>query len=171
MGRPRLFRTCTVSFVAQSDALAAKWRRFNEGIDRVRAAQRGTDEGMMNDAINAALHALYELWEYWRASAAARPSGDDGFVRGNPDGETAAALVHARGATTHRVFQEHGDFTDTYANDYYDHYGCWRWEKFSDPKYPHRDGWYSTHVAGHEVSDPFEAARRWLSLQPELSTS
>ena len=150
--------------------MTAKWRRFNEGVDRVRAAQGGTDEAKMNDAVNAALHALYELWEYWRANAPTRPSGDDASVRGNHGGETAAALVHARGATTHRVFQEHGDFTDTYAKDYYDHYGCWRWEHFSDPKYPQRDAWYSAHVAGREVIEPFEAASRWLNVQPELST-
>jgi hypothetical protein len=156
--------------VPQVDALAAKWRRFNDGVDRVRSAQGAADEDKVRDAVNAALHALYELWEYWREKAPSRPGTDNDFVRTDPDGETAAALVHARGSTTHRVFQEHGDFTDTYAKEFYDHYGCWRWERFSDPRYPERDAWYETHVAEREVIEPFEAASRWLTAQPELST-
>jgi hypothetical protein len=159
--------------MAQVDAaLTAKWRRFDEGVDRVRSAQGAADDDEMHDVVNAVLHALYELWEYWRAKAPLRPGRDDDFVRSDPDGETAAALVHARGATTHRVFQEHGDFTDTYAKEFYDHYGCWRWEHFSDPdpRYAERDAWYKAHVAGHEVHEPLGAARRWLSKQPELST-
>ena len=112
----------------------------------------------MRDAVNAALHQLYELWEYWYLYAkASRPGTTDDLARGDPDGETAAALVYARGATAHRVFQEHGDFTDTYAKEFYDHYGCWRWEHFSDPKYAERDAWYKVHVAGREVIEPFEA--------------
>jgi hypothetical protein len=168
--RNTLVARCTVNFVTQADALTAKWRRFNEAVDRVRSAQAATDKAEIQDAVNAALHALYELWEYWRAKAPSRRGKDDDFVRSDPDGETAAALVHARGATTHRVFQEHGDFTDTYAQRFYDHYGCWRWEHFSDPnpKYTDRDTWYRTHVAGREVNEPFEAASRWLNKRPEL---
>ncbi len=64
------------------------------------------------------------------AKAPSRPGRDDDFVRGNADSETTAALVHARGATTHRVFREHGDLTDAYTDTYYDHYGSWRWEHF-----------------------------------------
>lgn len=40
--------------------------------------------------------------------------------RGHPDGETAAALVHARGAKTHCQV-DFGDFTDTIAERFYDH--------------------------------------------------
>ena len=124
----------------------------------------------MHDAVNAALNALYELWEYWRAMAPPRPNGDDAFVRGDPDGETTAALVYARGAQYHRVFQEHGDLTDAYTDSYYSHYGSWRWEQFSDPRYPLREGSYKTYVFEREVIEPFQAAQRWLSGQPELSS-
>jgi hypothetical protein len=40
--------------------------------------------------------------------------------RRHPDGETAAALVHARGAKTHCQV-DFGDFTDTIAERFYDH--------------------------------------------------
>jgi hypothetical protein len=150
-------------------ALTAKWRRFDDGDGRVRSAQRTANEDWMHDAVNSVLHALYGLWEYWRAHTPPRPGQDDDFVRSDADGETTAALVHARGATTHRVFQEHGDFTNTYAKKYYDHHGCWRWEPFSDPRYAERDAWYQAHVAGREVNEPLEAARRWLGKQSELS--
>jgi hypothetical protein len=125
----------------------------------------------MHDAVNAALNALYELWEYWRANAPSRPGGDDAFVRSDTDGEATAALVYARGAQHHRVFQEHGDLTDSYTDTFYDHYGCWRWGSFSDPKYPVRESWYKAHVDRREVIEPFESARCWLSAQAELSTS
>jgi len=157
-----------VGSVAQADPLRAKQRRFNDGVDRVRSALNSPDSDEMHDAINAALNALYELWEYWRAKAPSRPNGDDAFVRGDNDGETAAALVYARGAQYHRVFKEHGDLTDTYSDTYYDYYGAWRWGHFSDPHYPVREGWYKTHVAEREVMEPLQAAKRWLSAQPEL---
>jgi hypothetical protein len=157
-----------VGFMAQADPLTAKWRRFDVGVDRMRSAVGAAHSDEMHDAVNAALNALYELWEYWRANAPPRSNGDDAFVRGDIYGETTAALVYARGAQYHRVFQEHGDLTGTYSDTYYDHYGSWLWEHFSDPKYPVREGWYKAHVAGHEVVEPFKAARQWLSAQPEL---
>jgi hypothetical protein len=160
-----------VGFVAQADPLAAKWRRFNDGVDRVRSALNAANSDEMHDTVNAALTALYELWEYWRAKAPPRPGRDDAFVRGDADGETTAALVYARGAQFHRVFQEHGDLTDAYTDTYHDYYGSWQWEHFSDPKYPTREGWYETHVAEREVIEPFKVAQRWLSAQPELSRS
>jgi hypothetical protein len=83
-------------------ALTAKWRRFDDGVDRVRSAQRSADEDAMHDAVNAVLHALYELWEYWRTNTPPRPGRDDDFVRSDADGETTAALVHASTAAAFR---------------------------------------------------------------------
>jgi hypothetical protein len=114
--------------------LTAKWRRFNDGVDRARSALSSAESDEMHDSVNAALNALYELWEYWREHAPPRPGGDDAFVRADTDAETTAALVYARGGQTHRVFQEHGDLTDAYTDTYYDYYGSWRWGAFSDPK-------------------------------------
>jgi len=157
--------------VAQADPLRAKWRRFNAGVDRVRSALSSPNSDDMHDAVNAALNALYELWEYWRANAPSMPGGADTFMHGDTDGETTAALVYARGAQYHRVFQEHGDLTDAYTDTYYDHYGSWRWRRLSDPKYPVRESWYKAHVEKREVIEPFESALRWLSAQPELPMS
>jgi len=170
LGRPS--ERSTVSSVAQADPLTAKWRRFDAGVDRVGSALGAADSDEMHDAVNAALHALNELWEYWRAKAPSRPGNDDNaFVRADTDGETTAALVHARGAQDHRVFLEHGDLSDAYTDTYHDYYGSWQWGYFSDPTYAERDAWYKAHVAGREVIEPLEAARRWLSARPELSKS
>lgn len=156
-----------VGFVAQTNPLTAKWRRFDKGVSRVHSALSATPSVEMHDAAGAALDALYELWEYWSAKAEPKPN-ENAFVRGDTDGETTAALVYARGAGYHRVFQEHGDLTNTYSATYHGYYGSWRWEHFSDPKYPERERWYETHVAEREVIEPFKTARCWLSAQPEL---
>lgn len=73
------------------------------------------------------------------------------------------------GGTDSPGVPRHGDLTGAYTDTYYDRYGSWRWEAFSDPNYPVRESWYKMHVAGREVMEPFKAARRWLSAQPELS--
>jgi hypothetical protein len=57
----------------------------------------------------------------------------DQRVRGDPDGETAAALVHARGAKTH-ILEDFGRLTDTYGDAYRAYYGVWRWQDYSDPR-------------------------------------
>jgi hypothetical protein len=89
---------------------------------------------------------------------------------------TARRRDHAIRARQDRTLPQHtpvrpaGDVTDAYTDTYYDHYGSGRREAFSDPKYPPRGGWYKAHVAQREVMEPFKAARRWLSAQPEPST-
>ena len=50
--------------------------------------------------------------EYRQQRAGLTMNQADGRVRGDVDGETAAALVHARGAKTH-VFEEFGCLSDT----------------------------------------------------------
>ena len=85
------------------------------------------------------------------------------------DGETTAALAHARGAKTH-VFEDFGQLTDTYSDTYRDYYGVWRWQDYSEPhgRFASRDGWYARHMAREEILPPLEAALRWTSIQPEL---
>ena len=63
----------------------------------VRAAVDGTDKTGVPDAVAGVLDALYDLWEYWQLHAALTMKQADERVRGDPDGETAAALVHACG--------------------------------------------------------------------------
>ena len=156
--------------MAQSrDSLVARRRRLETRVEEVRAALDRTDKTGVPDAVAGALDALYDLWEYWQQRAGLTMNQADGRVRGDVDGETAAALVHARGAKTH-VFEEFGRLTDTYGDTYRDYYGVWRWQDYSDsePRFAARNGWYASHVAREEVLPPLEAALRWMSIQPEL---
>ena len=156
--------------MAQSrDSLIARRRRLDTRVKEVRAALDGTDKTGVPDAVAGALDALYDLWEYWQQHAALTMNQADERVCGDVDGETAAALVHARGAKTH-VLEEFGRLTDTYGDTYRAYYGVWRWQGYSDPRvrFATRDGWYARHVAREEVLPPLEAALRWMSVQPEL---
>jgi hypothetical protein len=156
--------------MAQSrDSLIARRRRLDTRVKEVRAALDSTDKTGVPDAVAGALDALYDLWEYWQQRAALTMNQADERVRSDVDGETAAALVHARGAKTH-VLEEFGHLTDTYGDTYRAYYGVWRWQGYSDPRarFATRDGWYARHVAREEVLPPLEAALRWMSVQPEL---
>ncbi|MHB2022130.1 MAG: hypothetical protein ACYCO3_02175 [Mycobacteriales bacterium] len=123
----------------------------------------------MPDAVERALEALYDIWEYWQKSVGLTLSQQDGVVTGDADGETAAGLVFARGGKTHD-FVEFGELSDAYRDTYYDHYGSWRWQPYSDPRerYSQRNASYARHVEGHEVLPPLQAAIRWLTHQPQL---
>jgi hypothetical protein len=151
------------------DPLNARWRRLNARVGEVHAALNRTDKSGLNDAVAGALDALYDLWAYWQQRAGLTAKQADAHVRGDADGETTAALVHARGAKTH-VFEEFGQFTDTYADTYRDYYGVWRWQDYSDShtRFPARNGWYAHHVAREEILPPLESALRWMAAQPEL---
>ena len=148
--------------VVASKALVARWRRLDRAVDEVGLAVNSDDPARCPDSVATALDTLYDLWELWLPTLTSRA---DDEVRGNVDGEMAAALVHARGGKTH-AHVEFGDFTDTIAERFYDHFGCWRWQPFSDPRRSaaDRDRWYGTHVAGNEVLPPIEAAVRFMRL-------
>jgi hypothetical protein len=97
--------------MAQSrDSLIARRRRLDTRVKEVRAALDGTDKTGVPDAVAGALDALYDLWEYSQQHAALTMNQADARVRGDADGETAAALVHTRGAKTH-VLEEFGRLT------------------------------------------------------------
>lgn len=161
---------------AADSALVARWRRLNDAVATVRTAVEDADEHRCPDAVAVALDAMYELWEYWsgkRTAAAGQFTlkDEDAFVKGQPEGEVTAALIHARGAKTHKHV-EFGDFTNTYGATYHQHYGAWRWQQFAstDARYATRHGWYEQHVADGEVMPVFDAAVSWLKSQPELAT-
>ncbi len=102
---------------SDADALTARWRRLEHGLDEVRAAVNSPDPHRCPDAVARALGALYDLWEFWAPRAALPPvkgktAQQDAAVSGDDDVETAAALVHARGSLTH-VHAEFGSLTDT----------------------------------------------------------
>lgn len=151
------------------DSLIAKRRRLDTRVAEVRAALKNSDKIGVPDAVAGALDALYDLWEYWQQQASLTMAQADARVHGDADGETAAALVHARGAKTH-VHEEFGDFTATYGDVYRSYYGVWRWQDYSDPRprFAVRDGWYASHVAREEILPPIEVALQWLGIQPEL---
>ena len=152
---------------SRADALAPRRRRFSDRLAKVEAAASSTDPHAFPDAVAGGLDALYDLWEFWSKVAGLNMRSEDAAVSGDADGEVAAALVHARGSKSHALV-EFGDLTNTYAERYYDHYGCWRWQAHTDPRFPRRDRWYRMHVANQEVSTPLAAAARWLRARQEL---
>jgi hypothetical protein len=152
--------------------LTRRWGRWHSRMREVQAALENPDEAGLNDAVAGVLETLYDLWEYWRGNRGLTNKQADQYVSGDPDGETTAALVHARGAKTH-VYEEFGRLTDTYGHTYRSYYGVWRWQRYSDPRnrYPDRDQWYADRVASEEISAPFKAAQRWMTAQPELTAT
>jgi len=44
----------------------------------------------------------------------------------------------------------------------HDHFGCWRWQPYSEPKYAQRNAWYNERVVAREVAPPLQAAARWM---------
>lgn len=128
-------RRQNLSVTLPSDALAARWRRLNARVQEVSAAVKSPDPHRCPDAVAAALDALYDLWEFWAHHAQLNTKGEDNTVRGDPSGELTAALVHARGSKSHPAV-EFGEFSDVYSDTYFDHYGCWRWQPYSDPRPP-----------------------------------
>lgn len=119
--------------VSMRDSLIAKRRRLDTRVGEVRAALKNSDRIAVPDAVAGALDTLYDLWEYWEQRAGLTMAQADARVRGDVDGETAAALVHARGAKTH-VHEEFGHLTPTYGDVYRSYYGVWRWQDYSDPR-------------------------------------
>ena len=134
---------------------------------KVEAAAGSADPKACPDAVAGVLDALYDLWEFWSKVAGLNMRSEDAALSGDADGEVAAALMHARGSKSHALV-EFSEYTDTIAERFYDHYGCWRWQPHTDPRFPRRDHWYGVHVANQEVSAPLEAAVRWLRSRPEL---
>lgn len=113
--------------------LRARWRRLNARLKEVRSSVGSGDQDRLPDAVSGALDAMNEMWVYWCGKKTLGTLKDqDNFVRGDVEGETAAALVHARGAKTHDP-EEFGDLTDTYTDVYSDLYGVWRWQAYSRP--------------------------------------
>ena len=117
-----------------------------------------------------ALDALYDLWESCVRPAGLSSRDQITSARADLAGETAAALVHARGAESHALL-EFGDLTDTYSATYTDHCRCSRWQACSDPalRFAERDGWCATRVAGQLVLPALKTAARWLGMRPELA--
>ena len=121
-------------------------------------------------AVSDTLDALYDLWDLWCSEAALKSWKDqDDCVKGDESGETAAALMFARGGKTH-AFVIFGELTDTFTDTFRDILGCWRWQQYSDkvPKFATRNDWFEVRVADREVLPPLEDAIGWFRRRPEL---
>ncbi|WP_236832098.1 hypothetical protein [Blastococcus sp. KM273128] len=127
----------------------------------------------MPDAIWYALNAIYALWEVWSHEASLSAKAEEAAVSGDPDGETTAALICARGGNTHRQFVEFGERlgfgTQPFGASPFG-VGGWYWQNFTDPnaRFAQRSAWYRAHVQGREVLEPLEGACRWLAARPEI---
>jgi hypothetical protein len=161
--------------VAPSEAAVARWRRLDDAMDRVRAAPLSSDSAMP-DAVAAVLDAMYDLWELWsREAGLPKIAQQDAAVCGDPDGQTAAGLIFARGGKTHAYveFGERLGFgTQPFGTSPFG-IGGWYWQSYADarPHLANRSGWYAERVRGRDVLDPLGAAYRWLRSRPQLKLS
>jgi hypothetical protein len=154
--------------MAQSRAVIARRRRLCTRGKEVHAALDGTDKAGVSNAVAGALDALYDLWEYWRQSVALTMDQADERLRGDVDGETTAALVHARGAKptflktsdTSRIPTGIRTVTTTGS-------GVGKMTQILARALPLVMA--GTPVcSSRRVPAPLEAALRWMSTQPEL---
>ena len=150
-------------------ALAARWHRVDAGVQRVRDGVNSDHPYECLSAVADTLDALYDLWELWKKTASLDLNAQDACAKGNASGETAAALIFARGSKTHALVT-FGDLTDTFTDTFHDVYGCWRWQQYSEktPRYATRNEWFGARVSGHEVLPPLVDAVAWLRTRPEL---
>jgi hypothetical protein len=143
------------------------WQRFDRHMAQVDRALSHADN-QVPQALLDVLDALNDLWEHWHRTKGLNklPQQDD-YVRGDVDGETTAALVHARGGKTHGsvIF---GRLSDAYGDVYRDYYGSWVWQDYQNPVYPQRNAWLKKHLENKLVLPPLKAAERWFHGQPGL---
>lgn len=104
-----------------AEVLDARWRRLDARVNDLRAGVDSADPHRCPDSVAGVLDALHDLWEFWALQTHFKHRGEDDWVRGRPEGELTAALVHARGGKSHAAV-ELGDFTDTHSNSYFSHY-------------------------------------------------
>jgi hypothetical protein len=93
---------------AHPEAIELRRRRFADDVESVRQALLQNDsDNAVPDALSRALGALYDAWEAWRITSGVgrRFATQDEEVKGNVDGETAAALAFARGGQTHQLIE------------------------------------------------------------------
>lgn len=148
---------------------AARWRRLDSYLATVQrlGGQAGHE---VPDAIAPALDEMYGLWEAWHQSAGLNFEGQDRLVTGDPDAETTAALVFARGGKAHAGV-EFGSLLGFGLGGFGEGpfgAGGWHWQPYSDPtsRYAKRNGWYAQHVAWQPVAPVLDAACRWLRNLP-----
>ncbi len=155
-----------------ADVLAPRWRRLDAKLVEVRAATQSSDADSLPLAVADALDAVYDLWELWRSDAGLAVKDQDTAVSGDPDGETTAALVFARGGKTHD--QQNFGLLLGYGRGRFGEgpYGAsgWHWQPYADqtPRFSARNAWYASHLKYKQVLPTLEAASRWLRARPEL---
>src|SRR4051794_25024951 len=92
------------------EILTPRWRRMDDALTELRDADMDSGTAV-SDAVVRALDAMYHLWEVWAAETGLRKdvSAQNATVAGHAGGETAAALVCARGANSHVQFRDFGE--------------------------------------------------------------
>lgn len=128
----------------------------------------------VDDALRAAMHWLYDLWEaLGRSRGRPNKSVEDSEVKGDAAGETCASIVFARGEFVHakRVVggQALGFGEGHFGEGPFG--GGWMWPAWpvmGTSRYPDREEWYARHVAQHSLITPPTVAVAWLRQQREL---
>jgi hypothetical protein len=156
-----------------SEVLAPRWRRLDAAVARLRAAPKCAG-AETPDAAVAVLHAMYDLWELWQWGKGLSSSARQDEVAGQTEaGQTAAALIYARGEATHglvKLGEKHGLGLQPLGVTPLG--GGWYWvplaEQATKPKLQRRYAWYDKHVKYRSVLRPVKTAWQWFASQPEL---
>lgn len=137
-------------------------------MSRARAADVGSATEMP-DAVVAVLHAMYDLWEVWRREAQLSRGAQNERAGRDGGGQTAAALISARGGTTHEPVdfaRNEGFGRQPFGVTPFG--GGWYWQEYVDDREEVRAGWYASRVRWKPVLLPLEVAYEWLASQPEI---
>ncbi len=156
------------------EGLVGRWRRLDNAIERLTAADAQSSSAEVTDALVETLDKLYPLWEAWRKARGLNNAAQNNEVSGDVAGESAAALILARTETTHDRVEpgrpsNYGE--GTYGQGLYG-IGVWRFRRLSfvptDPAKVKRAAWYAQHCAGQHVVPVVATVRTWAAAQPEL---
>ena len=151
-----------------------RWRRLDAAVERLSQAAVESDTEVPDSTV-LVLDALNHLWEVWiRVQGIHKrwPEQNDA-VAGDAAGETAVALIFARGGITHDLVepgQRLGFGQQPFGTSPFG-LATWYWSPYSDQRdgYKRRSDWYAARVAGQEVRRPLEAAYQWFSDQPDIA--
>ena len=167
---------------AISRAIQARWRRLDAALTLARTLRMPPpSDPSLEDAAAHALHEIYDLWEIWHRSK--WPDGrstdrQNVYTDSTDEGRTTAALVWARGKSTHEAVEwgrlrSFGFGTAPFGTSLFGGGHDWVWASYRDNATDSgalrdRASWYEALVAGQQVLPPLETAARWLRVQEEL---